>query len=114
MRLRTGSAFFCTALAACASQPPAPASSGAGSVAMVDHIRGTPVMLRRISIVVCAPDVGAPAPTEAVAFPLLQQKAAAIGATGILRAKSKPAGLFDGCGLVPALKATGIAFRTAP
>ncbi len=118
MRLRTGSAFLCLTLAACASQPPVPAASDAGSVAssvaMVDHIRGTPVMLKRVSVVACAPNVNSPTPTEAVTFPLLREKAAAIGATGILRAKSKPAGLFDGCGLLPSLKASGIAFRVEP
>jgi hypothetical protein len=114
MRLKAGSAFFCVALGACASQPPAPDVPGADLVAVVDHIQGTPVMLKRITVAACAPTMGSPMPTQAEALPLLKEKAASLDATAILRAKYKPAGLFDGCGLVPALRATGIAFRVAP
>ncbi len=114
MRLKTGSAFFCVVLGACASQPSASDVPGADSVAVVDHIQGTPVMLKRVTVAACAPSMSSPAPTQADALPLLKKKAAAIGATAILWAEYKPAGLFDGCGLVPALLATGIAFRVAP
>lgn len=114
MRASAVPVLLCCAVSACASgaaQPPAVA--GGGSVAVVDHIQGTPAMLHRISVVACAPDIGSPTPSAGDALPLLKEKAAAIGATGILRAEYRQAGLLDGCGLVPALRATGIAFRLA-
>ena len=112
--MRTISMLFCLAAAGCASGTANVPAAGADSVVLVDHLPGPASMLRRVSVVACATDMTSPRPTAAEAQPLLRQKAAAIGATGILRPKYEPAGLFDGCGLVPALKASGIAFRLAP
>lgn len=114
MRLWAIPAFVCLAATACAADRVLPPAAGGETVAMVDHLQGLATMLKRITVVACAPGLSSPMPTEADAQPLLQRKAASIGAIGILRAKYQPAGLFDGCGLVPALKASGIAFRLAP
>lgn len=114
MRLWTVPALVCLATTACAADRVQPPAAGGEAIAMVDHLPGPAAMLTRITVVACASSLSSPMPTQADARPLLQRKAASIGATGILRAKYQPAGLFDGCGLVPALKASGIAFRPAP
>lgn len=114
MRLRAIPVFLCLAATGCAAGQVQPPAVGGETVAMVDHLQGQPTMLQRITVVACAPGAFSPMPTQAEAQPLLQRKAASIGATGILRAKYEPAGILDGCGFIPALKASGIAFRLAP